>query len=103
LPLPSGASAGLPVTGSGTNQSALRYHSGIVLMIGPGREALFSFTHGLFDTNRIFLVSTSGVALWPLMDRMCQRPRADVSSKAKLAVRGVYCELVSDFPVSTEE
>ena len=65
MPLPSGASAGLPVTRSGTNQSALRYQSGSVLTIGPGRDALFSFTHGLFETNLIFLVSTSGVDLWP--------------------------------------
>src|SRR5215471_17211388 len=64
LPLPSGASAGFPVTRFGTNQSASRYQSGRVLMIGPGLEALFSFNQGLFATNRIFFVSTSGVTLY---------------------------------------
>src|SRR5688572_28036873 len=60
LPLPSAASAGLPVAGSGTNQSALRYQSGSVLMIGSGLEALSLVSHALFETNLIFLVSTLG-------------------------------------------
>jgi hypothetical protein len=64
LPPPSGASAGFPVTGSWTNHSALRYQSGIVLIIGPGLDGLSSFSQGLVDTNLIFLVSTSGVALY---------------------------------------
>ena len=33
-------------------------------MIGPGLEALSLFSQGLFDTNLIFLVSTSGVVLF---------------------------------------
>src|ERR1700754_4849727 len=59
LPLPSGASAGLPVTRSGTNQSAARYQSGGVLTIGPGLEALASVSHGRLATNLLFLVSTT--------------------------------------------
>src|SRR5687767_11911496 len=64
LPPPSGASAGFPVPGSGTNQCALLYQSGSVLIIGPGFEALLSFSQGWFATNLIFLVSTCGVALY---------------------------------------
>jgi len=71
LPLPSGASAGFPVTRSGTNQSALRYQSGSVLMIGPGLEALFSVSQGLFDTNLIFFVSTSGRCLYIVAEDGC--------------------------------
>src|SRR5688572_4339062 len=58
LPLPSGASAGFPVAGSGTNQSALRYQSGSVLMIGSGLDALSFVSQSLFATNLTFLVST---------------------------------------------
>src|SRR6185369_13276483 len=75
LPLPSGASAGFPVTRSGTNQSALRYQSGSVLTIGPGLDGLFSVSQGLFDTNLIFFVSTSGVASTSSPRRVARRIR----------------------------
>src|SRR5262245_23530382 len=57
---PSGASNGLPVEGSWWNHSALLYHSGSVLMIGPGLDGLSSLSQGLFATNLIFFVSTGG-------------------------------------------
>src|SRR5688572_13871506 len=76
LPPPFGASVGFPVTGSCTNHSACVYQSGSVLTIGPGLEALSAFSQGWFATNRIFLVSTGGIApyvgLVPVMD-LCNR------------------------------